>query len=193
LRSVVPLCDGGLYDNMGLQTVSGPRFSTVYVSDAGGGLTVGSGAFRLWSTQLRRIIDTATEQGRALRRRMLLTALQAGDQPGPLLPDAKRGAYWRTSMNINDRARFPAGCAFPVHPAWPTYLAGLGTQLRAFSRADRLRLVNWGYVVADTALRSWAIKDAPAPLALPFPSFDFSSAPSETPHLAGDVERDDEV
>jgi NTE family protein len=192
-RTVVPLCDGGLYDNMGLETVDGPRFRELYVSDAGGGLTVQAGPFRLWTTQVRRIIDTSTEQGRALRRRMLIPALRAGDQPGPLAPGAKRGAYWRTSADVNDPGRFPAGSAFPVHPGWPAYLAGLPTQLHAFPRADRFRLVNWGYLVADAAIRSWALKDAPAPTALPFRRFGFTGPPTHEVDLAGDVGRDEEA
>ena len=193
LRASVALCDGGLYDNMGLETVSGSRFTTLYVSDAGGGVTVGSGSFRLWSAQLRRVIDTATEQGRALRRRMLMPALEAGDRPGPLAPGAKRGAYWRTSADVNDRRRFPQGSPFRVDPGWPAYLAGLPTQLHAFARADRLRLVNWGYVVADAALRSWAPGLAAEPARLPFPAFPFAAAPERAAALAGDIERDEQA
>jgi NTE family protein len=155
-------------------------------------LTIESGSYRLWPAQLRRIIDTATEQGRALRRRMLIPALQAGDKPGSFPSGAKRGAYWHTAADVNDAARFPAGSPFTVHRGWPAYLAGLPTQLHAFSERDRLRLVNWGYLVADAAVRSWDPKDAPAPARLPFPRYDFVAAPAAMVAIAGGVERDEQ-
>jgi NTE family protein len=85
------LYDGGLYDNLaleplfdaGLQQAKNPR-GTILVSDAGAPLTVGfeSGSFN--PRRLKRWLDLATEQQRALRVRSFVNALRNG-LPGAYL------------------------------------------------------------------------------------------------------------
>lgn len=175
LRRTVALSDGGVYDNLGLETVS-RRHRTVLASDAGGGLDVKPGHFRLWTAQIRRVLDTATEQGRALRRRALVADFKAGD---------KEGTLWRTGTDIR---KYPEASPFPVHPDWRFYLARLPTRLSSFGEEVRHRLVNWGYLVSDVALRSHVTLGAPVPASLPFPGFDFSGPPPEgRAAVAGDA------
>jgi NTE family protein len=174
LKRTVALSDGGVYDNLGLETVS--PFHTILSSDAGGALSIKPGRFWSWPSQVSRVIDTATEQARALRRRRLADELLSGK---------KEGAFWRTSSHLD---KYPVAPAFPVHPSWRGYLASLPTRLAPFSDdRDRYRLVNWGYLVADVALRSYVTTDAPPPLALPFLQAEFSEpAPASQAAVAGD-------
>jgi len=49
--------------------------------------------------------------------------------------------------------------------------------IAVYTDAERSYLVNWGYVSADTAIRSHVLLDAPPPTKLPFPSYSFEVAP----------------
>jgi hypothetical protein len=62
--------------------------------------------------------------------------------------------------------------AFAVDPSWPPHLARIRTRLDRFTLEERCRLVNWGYLVADVALRSHVVS-ARAPSSLPFPKLGF--------------------
>ncbi len=166
LRSTVPLSDGGVYDNLGLQTLD--DFKEVLVSDAGGGLQVSAGPFAWWHVQMRRVLDSAVEQGRALRRNRLIDEFNSG---------AKRGTLWRTRSDITDRTKWSAEPPFPVHRDWPFFLFSIRTRLSPFTEFERSSLVNWGYLVADTAIRSFYLKDHPPPIALPCAGYDFASPP----------------
>jgi NTE family protein len=164
LRRTIPLADGGVYDNLGLEPVW-RQPDIILVSDAGGGLTVKAGRFRLWTTQVGRVIDTSTEQDRALRRRMLLSDFKSG---------RARGTLWRIATDV---ARFSVASPFPVHPDWRFYLAAIRTRLNPFSEEERSHLVNWGYLLTDVALRSYVYPDAPPATALPFPQYGFADPP----------------
>jgi NTE family protein len=164
LKARVSLTDGGVFDNHGIEPVW-RRCHTVLFSDAGGELSVRGGGYRFWPRQMLRVLDTAVEQGRNLSRRALLQAYLSG---------AKRGTFWRTGTDIDE---YPVPSPFEVKKGWRFHLAAIPTRLAPFSRQDRLRLVNWGYLVADVALRSHFVADAEPPPALPFPAFDFAAEP----------------
>ena len=168
LRRTVALSDGGVYDNLGLETVW-RRYRTVISSDAGGVLSVRPGRFRLWTKQLMRVLDTATEQSRSLRRRALVADFRDG---------RKNGTLWRTGTDIRE---YPATCPFDVHPDWRVHLSSIRTRLNPFSEEERSRLVNWGYLLADVALRSYVVPGAEPPTDLPFPAFAFSNPPAQGP------------
>ncbi len=170
----VALVDGGAYDNLALEPVAG-RCDTLLVSDAGGNLSIAppGWTWNLWSLQVKRILDIAVSQARALRRSGLHAT--AAEQPY---------ALWRTRT---DPAGYEPRVAqvFPVEGDWPAYLAGLPTRPWPFPMADRRRLVNWGYLLSDLALRAYVWPGAAAPTALPFPDAAFTTAPDGTPDLAG--------
>lgn len=165
LRKTVALADGGVYDNLGMETVMG-RYNTLLVSDASGGLAVKPGSFGLWPGQLMRVLDTATEQARAQRRRSLRP--WAEGKPG------RKYAFWGTNTDMSE---FPKASPFTVHPGWRFEMAAIRTRLNRFSDEERGRLVNWGYLVSDVALRSYIIHDAAPPPGLPFPEYTFEAAP----------------
>ncbi len=168
LRSTIALSDGGVYDNLGLQTLE--SMEEVLVSDGGGGLTVKPGRWGSWPDQLRRALDVATEQARALRRNHLVEEYTAN-------PSKRRGALWRTKTDITSRETCPVGPAFPVHPEWPNYMFCIRTRLNPFTDFERYHLVNWGYLVADTVIRNWYRPEIQAPRSLPYPDYTFVEAP----------------
>jgi NTE family protein len=174
LRSRVSLLDGGAYDNLALEPIDG-RCHTYLVSDAGGNYKVDAGRRKslLWSWQLKRTLDMAVSQSRALRRSELSITKQ--DHPF---------ALWRTSSRP-ERLAPDIERPFPVRDGWPGYLASRSTRMWPFGKADRSRLVNWGYLTADLALRSYVWKDREPPSALPIPGFDFGNAPTSARVSAG--------
>jgi NTE family protein len=170
----VALVDGGAYDNLALEPITG-RCDTLLVSDAGGNLGIEPPSWKwdLWSLQVKRTLDIAVSQSRALRR----SALHAGAADHPY-------ALWRTRTSpAAYEHRVPQ--VFPVEGDWPAYLAALPTRLWPFPMADRKRLVNWGYLLADLALRAYVWRDAAAPTGLPFPDATFAAPPDSAPELAG--------
>jgi NTE family protein len=169
----VALVDGGAYDNLALQPVAS-RCDKVLVSDAGGNLGVEPPTWKwdLWSLQIKRTLDIAVSQARALRR----SALDADKAEHPY-------ALWRTRSHPSDyRTVAPV---FPVEGDWPAYLAALPTRLWPFPMNDRKRLVNWGYLLSDLALRAYIWPEDAAPTALPFPDAAFATPPERAPDLAG--------
>jgi NTE family protein len=161
LRTRAVLSDGGVYDNLGLETVWS-RYETVLASDAGGPMSIASGGFRIPGSQVKRALDVATDQARKLRRLGLIADITRPD---------RGGALWMTSTDIRD---YPARSPFAVEPSWPGHLAQIRTRLNPFSETLRKRLVNWGYLTADVAIRSFVDTHASEPTSLPFSEVDFS-------------------
>lgn len=175
LRRRAALVDGGAYDNLALEPITG-RCRTYLVSDAGGNLTIDPPSWKwwFWSLQLLRTLDIAVSQDRALRRSSLFDHLAAH----PV-------ALWRTVTNPKDTTKYPAITPFPVNPGWPEYISTRSTRLWPFSMSDRKRLVNWGYLTADVLLRSFIWSDAEPPVRLPFEDATFAGPPPSAVSIAG--------
>jgi NTE family protein len=137
------LADGGMYDNLGLETVWN-RCKTVLVSDAGAPFSVGPTVEQDWLRQTMRALDVATDQSRALRKRALIADFKAG---------ARAGAYWGIDAHIT---RYGLPPALRVNDALTAPLARIRTRLNAFDDREQGLLINWGYVLTDTAIRSHA-------------------------------------
>jgi NTE family protein len=167
LRRRAALVDGGAYDNLALEPITG-RCHTYLVSDAGGNLNVEAPSWKWWSwtMQVLRTLDIAVSQARALRRSALLGDLE--DHPV---------AIWRTITDPTDTEKYSAVTPFSIHRGWPKYLSTRSTRLWPFSMNDRQWLVNWGYVTADVLLRSFIWPDASPPVKLPFPDAAFAGPP----------------
>lgn len=153
------LGDGGLHDNLGLHALW-ERSATVLSSDAGGVLATRERTSGFWWRQLIRTIEIHADRSRSLRRHAALDALRSGQRAGTL---------WRIDATLAD---YPVQPGFHVDRSWPPYLAAIRTRLDRFELAERCRLVNWGYLVADVAVRSHVLDGRP-PSRLPFPSLDF--------------------
>jgi NTE family protein len=157
------LADGGVYDNLGLQTVW-DRYETVLVSDGGGMMAASEGAlgkikpwrWRDWGTQAARVTSVIDNQVRDLRKRQVIEGYRAG----------RPGTYWGIRSHLAD---YGLETSLDCPPADTLKLATTKTRLKKLPAVNQERLINWGYAVCDTAVRRWVCKDASAPTSFPFP------------------------
>jgi NTE family protein len=155
-RDRVVLSDGGVYDNLGLETVW-KRCQTVLVSDGGGQLADDPDPARDWPRQSLRVLKVVDNQVRDLRKRQIFDAFDSG---------ARRGAYWGIRSEIDD---FACPGALPCPPDRTLALAEEPTRLRELDDATQQRLVNWGFAACDAAIRTRIEPDLPPPGGFPYP------------------------
>lgn len=148
LRERLVLTDGGVYDNLGLETVWG-RYTTVLVSDAGAPFATKDRTGEGWIDQTARAMDIATNQAIALRKRALIHDLM---QPG------RGGAYWGIKTPIAD---YGLADALPCKTNATDELARMRTRLNSFDEGEQCRLVNWGYAICDAAMRTYETPKEP--------------------------------
>ena len=153
--SRVVLSDGGVYDNLGLETVW-KRCKTVWVSDAGQKLVPEPTPSGNWLLHTRRILDIVDNQVRSLRKRQLFAA---HGQNG------RKVAYWGIRSDIANYPTRSLECEF----SRTIELANIPTGLSALSDELQERLINWGYAICDASLRSWQDPHIGAAAALPYP------------------------
>lgn len=154
LRRQVFLSDGGVYDNLGLETAL--RYKNLLVSDGGGQYGVEKRPPRNWPFQLLRVTSTIDRQVRALRRRQLMAAYKA-----PTGSDAHRGgAFWSIRSDI---ANYGLADALRADHDATLVLASTKTALRSTPAAKQERLINWGYALADAAVRCHVTDAGPPP------------------------------
>ena len=150
LKSRVCLTDGGVYDNLGLESVW-KRCSTMLASDAGAPFHYPDEAPTGAVEQLLRISDIMMEQTRALRKRRLIENF---------VDNKKKGSYWGITTQIND---YELADALVRDNAVTESLQNIRTRLNSFSDEEQGRLVNWGYALTDAAMRKWVIPGQPTP------------------------------
>jgi len=153
----VQLADGGVYDNLGLETAY-KRYRTLLVSDAGAPFKAVKDVPENWAGLGKRVIDLVDSQVRALRRRLLMGALVSG---------TRLGAFWDMDTDL---AVFNAPGKLPCPPARTLELAKLGTDLGEKDDKTQERLINWGYAVCDASVRSYLDTALPAPSGFPYPA-----------------------
>lgn len=154
----VTLTDGGVYDNLGLETVY-KRYRTLLVSDAGGTLAPDPSPPGDWPRHTRRVLDIIHGQVSSVRVRQLIEAFN----------DRRRlGCYWGIRTNIADyRLADAIEAPFPR----TTELAQIPTRLKRLPSELQERLVNWGYAGCDAAIRSvWDGAENAPPPRLPYPA-----------------------
>ena len=139
-RDKIKLSDGGVYDNLGIET-AWKRYKTVLVSDAGGQIADDPDPGSDWARQTARVLLLIDNQVRSLRKRQVLDSFNA---------KARSGMYVGIRSDI---AHFPKA-VLKADPATTHELADLPTRLDAMNDAQQERLINWGYVVCDAGLRS---------------------------------------
>ncbi|MEL6530145.1 MAG: patatin-like phospholipase family protein, partial [Pseudomonadota bacterium] len=152
----VTLTDGGVYDNYGLEPIW-KRFRTVLVSDGGAALPMQSRIFGDWVTQLRRVVSVIQSQVHALRSRSIVEQY---------LMDERQGAFWSIAT---PPSRFDIQPYFEISDEAALAIAQIPTRLKAMSADQQELLINFGYVQADNAIRSYYRIGADRGSALPFP------------------------
>ena len=153
----VVLADGGVYDNLGLETVW-KRYRTVLVSDGGGHVADVPAPPRDWARQTPRVLSVIDSQVRALRKRQVIESYRAG---------LRKGAYWGIRTHIDD---YDAPDTLACDAAATLRLAATPTRLARMEPALQERLINWGYAVCDAALRSHVDPQLPPPGGFPYPA-----------------------
>jgi NTE family protein len=148
-RAVVT--DGGVYDNLGLETVW-KNCATVLVSDAGGKLAPDPDPPHFWLTQMLRVLSVIDNQVRSLRKRQLIASLRVG---------VRAGAYWGIRSRVADYG-------LPDALELPHDLPHVRTRLARLDDWTQELLVNWGYVICDTAMRRHVVPEASRPDRLPY-------------------------
>lgn len=154
------LADGGVYDNMGLETVWG-RYETVFVSDAGKPFEFDAAVATAAPQQILRVMDIGLTQALALRRRMLVLQYE--------LKQAS-GAFWAINTPIR---RYQDPGPWRVSDAKLRELSTMRTRLDKFNEQEQCELINWGYAVTDAALRTHAREhvEGDLPTRLPYKDF----------------------
>ena len=152
----VVLTDGGVYDNLGLET-AWKRYDTILVSNGGGKMAPEERPATDWARHAIRVNEIIDNQVRSLRARQVV---------GSFVRHERQGTYWSTRSNVADyRLPDPLPCPFDRTMA----LAQLPTRLRAMDDEVQERLINWGYAACDTAMRAHVTKAAVRPAGFPYP------------------------
>lgn len=151
------LTDGGVYDNLGLET-AWKAYRTVLVSDGGGQMADDPRPARDWVRHSMRVTALLDHQVRNLRKRQVISSYQTG---------TRTGTYWGIRTNIADY-----GLADPLlcdHNA-TMRLAVVATRLKTLDATTQERLINWGFAVCDAAMRRWVDPALARPTGFPYPS-----------------------
>lgn len=152
----VVLSDGGVYDNLGLET-AWKRYTTILVSDGGGATEDEEDPHRDWARHAYRVLNLIDNQVRSLRKRQVIDSYKTG---------ARKGAYWGIRTDLaNYHLSNTLDCPFEKTIA----LANTPTRLKELPAATQERLINWGYAVCDAAMRAHVDATLPAPAGFPYP------------------------
>jgi NTE family protein len=154
-RKVV-LSDGGVYDNLGLQTVLGKN-RTLLVSDGGGQMKPVERPPGNWPGHTLRVLGVIDNQVRSLRTSHLVSDFQSGQ---------RQGTYWGIRTDIT---AYKVTVPFSVDAAHVSELARTPTRLARMRKSRQRRLVNWGYTVSDAAMRAYIDRSLTPPSKLPYP------------------------
>jgi len=152
----VILSDGGVYDNLGLETIW-KRYKTILVSDGGGQMAPDPDPKRDWAGHTIRILNIIDNQVRSLRKRQVIDSYKNG---------TRNGTYWGIRTNIEDYD-LPDALDCPFDKTMD--LADVKTRLKRLDSDIKERLINWGYAVCDAAMRKHVQADLPAPAGFPYP------------------------
>jgi NTE family protein len=156
-RDRLTLTDGGVYDNLGLET-AWKRCRTILVSDAGGQIAPDPDPAGDWGRHMFRVLKVIDNQVRTLRKRQVQSAYLRGERDGAYLgirSDIRNYGVADTLVCPQERTLALAEI--------PTRLAELGEQ-------SQERLLNWGYAICDAALRRHLDQSLPAAVGFPYPA-----------------------
>ena len=107
-RDEIKLSDGGVYDNLGLETVW-KRCATVLISDGGGQTPDDADPPGDWARQSIRVLKVIDNQVRALRKRQAVGSYRLG---------LRRGTYWGIRSHVADY-ELPDALAAPEYLSRP--------------------------------------------------------------------------
>ena len=152
--SHVMLTDGGVYDNLGLET-AWKRCRHILVSDGGGEAPAKPKLPANWISQSVRVLELVDNQVGSLRKRQVVESFKSR---------IRTGAYWGIRSDI---LNYKAPGALVCDRAETLKIAGIPTRLSALSQEQQRRIIDWGYAVCDAAMRAHVLPAAPAPTRSP--------------------------
>ena len=155
--SDVFLTDGGVYDNLGLET-AWKAYQTILVSDGGGGTADEPKPKRDWLEHAYRVLNLINAQVGSLRKRQVISSYQLG---------LRQGTYWGIRSNIADY-HLPTAMNCPFDKTLA--LANTATRLKTLDGTLQERIINWGYAVSDAAVRTHLDPNLPQPSGFPYPA-----------------------
>lgn len=157
----VILTDGGVYDNLGLET-AWKRYETILVSDGGGKMAPEPEPADGWVGHTYRVLDLIDNQVRSLRKRQLIDSFQlpASDV------NHRTGTYWGIWTDIE---KYKLSDATVCSLERTRELAAISTRLAALDDTLQERLINWGYAVCDAGMRKHVATGSVPPSGLPYP------------------------
>jgi NTE family protein len=160
-REKLYLTDGGVYDNMGMESLW-KKFSndlvtdnhqfkallqddidSVLISDAGAPLAYQKKPGKNWYALTKRALDIVTDQARAVRKRWLIDKFKSKELSG---------TYWGITTKIDNYGLLGPD-AFVKDSKVTRGLREIKTRLTSFSDAEKGKLINWGYALADAGMR----------------------------------------
>jgi NTE family protein len=158
-RENLYLTDGGVYDNMGMESLW-KKFANelesdnhpfksmlqddidrVLISDAGAPLEYQKKPGKNWFSLTKRALGIVTDQARAVRKRWLIDKFKR---------EALSGTYWGITTKIDN---YGLSDALVKDNEVTRRLWEIKTRLTRFSDADKGKLINWGYALADAGMR----------------------------------------
>jgi NTE family protein len=147
--SRVMLTDGGVYDNLGLET-AWKRCRTILVSDGGSEAAAKAKLSANWISQAVRVLELVDNQVGSLRKRQVVESFR---------DKIRTGTYWGIRSDIlNYKVPGALVCAH----AETLKIAAIPTRLSAISRERQRRIIDWGYAICDAAMRAHVFPTAPA-------------------------------
>jgi NTE family protein len=152
------LSDGGVYDNLGLET-AWKNYETIFVSDGGGKMVPEEEPELDWIRHSVRVLELIDNQVRSLRKRQVVDSF---------VDKSRRGAYWGILTDYSQYSARSANldCPFPN----TTALAKTPTRLEKLEPVIQERLMNWGYAECDAALRTYYEPTLPQPAGFIYPA-----------------------
>lgn len=155
-RTRVVLTDGGVYDNLGLET-AWKRYETILVSDAGAAFSMPESPGRDWVRHAVRVLFVIDNQVRNLRRRQLIESYKLR---------LRKGTYWSICADLSKdyQVDLPLACPFEK----TDMIAKESTRLKKLDSATQEKLINWGYAVSDAGLRQYVDAAYPSPPKFPY-------------------------
>jgi NTE family protein len=142
-----------VYDNM----TAWKRCKQILVSDAGAKMQPEEDPHADWARHSLRVNDLIDNQVRSLRKRQIVSAFKGG---------VRTGAYWGM---WTDPAEYPATSNLALPQQATRTLAETPTRLAAMPDELQERLINFGYGMAERAIRSYFDGNAFAAPHFPFP------------------------
>lgn len=150
------LADGGVYDNLGLETCK--RFRTLFVSNGGKPFGPDPKVSSDWVSISARCLSLVDNQVYSLRVRKLIDEYKSG---------TRTGAFWDIKQDL---AIYDCSGTLPCPSDHTRRLAEVATDLAAKDADLQERLINWGYAVADASVRTWFDSTMQAPPRFPYSS-----------------------